>query len=315
MNDVERYDTAREAFQDVAVGRSRYGDAVNRYLGALAYREPAASAARPAGSTGTMAAEQPRRTVVVGVDSASASYIAVDHAAIEAQLRGWDVRLMHVQHAGRTAYRHRDDGAALLAHLTDRVHARAPDVPVGSRLFIGSPGEVLLAEAATAGLLVVGSRHGRAAQAWGASVAVHVSARHTGPVLVVRVPAWPPGPDFPNRPVVAGVDGSTASANAAAYAVEEARLRGCDLVLLHAAEPNQRDQPAWLSNVLADSRGVTVHRRHAMMSASDALVDASLHASAVVVGSRGRGQLAGLLLGSVSQAVLHHAHCPVFVVR
>ena len=45
------------------------------------------------------------------------------------------------------------------------------------------------------------------------------------------------------------------------------------------------------------------------------LTEASQHASAVVVGTRGRGQVTGMLLGSVSEFVTTHAHCPVVVVR
>jgi nucleotide-binding universal stress UspA family protein len=60
---------------------------------------------------------------------------------------------------------------------------------------------------------------------------------------------------------------------------------------------------------------VTVQFRLIPRGPGAALVNASQHAQLVVVGTRGHGGFAGLLLGSVSHQVLHHAHCPVLIAR
>jgi nucleotide-binding universal stress UspA family protein len=81
------------------------------------------------------------------------------------------------------------------------------------------------------------------------------------------------------------------------------RLRA-ERVLREAIEEVRRDQPAAeVEPLVADG------------PAAQVLVDMSADADMLVVGSRGRGGFAGLLLGSVSQQCVHHAHCPVTVIR
>jgi nucleotide-binding universal stress UspA family protein len=310
---------ARRAVQQRTGEPTRYAAAVNRYLGALGYAAGVDRHDRPTAvptrAPATVAKQPVRHTVVVGVDDSPSSVVAVDHAAIEAELRGWDIRLVHVQRPLGHRPTDRDDGAALLEHLIDRVHACSTNVAAVSRLHVGFPAVTLVDHAMDAGLVVVGSRHGRAKEALGGSVSGYVASHHPGPVLVVRVPGWPAGGQLATRPVVAGVDGSPAGRAAAAFAAEEARLRGCDLVLLHATDGRfgggdpLDDIPA---DVLA---GVTVRRRRIDADARAALAEASFDAAAVVVGGGERRGLSGVLLGGVSRMLVYEAHCPVFVVH
>ncbi|GAA0808117.1 universal stress protein [Spirilliplanes yamanashiensis] len=320
MTDIERERIEQEARRRAGAGGppTRYGEVVNRYLGVAGYTATAPHRITPAAHpTGSAPPAVPptvppsARTVVVGVDDSPASFVAVDHAAIEAELRGWDLRLLHVQHGGGSA--RRDRGAALLTEFTDRVHARSRTVAVAGRLVVGAPATTLLAEAHGAGLVVVGSRHGAVGAAFGRTVGARIAADHDGPVLVVRVPGWPPGPEFASRPVVVGVDDSPDSTPAVEFALAEARARECDVVMLHATgEAPAADEPA---GRLADADGVRVHHRRVPGTAVAALVAASDRAAAVVLGRRGRGSRAGAApLGSVSRALVQRAHCPVFLV-
>lgn len=143
--------------------------------------------------------------------------------------------------------------------------------------------------------------------------------------------------------MVVGVDGSEHSAAALRWAMEEARLRGAELVAVHAwtfvpptavAEPGmipvaatdlmddlalerqaaERSLDDALASVLGDDAS-SIERILGEGSPSEVLVDASADADLVVVGSRGRGGIKGALLGSVSQHLAQHAHCPVVIVR
>jgi len=307
MSDLDSYRTQQDAHRGrtVQVAPTRYSEAVNRYLGAVGYRldepvPPAVAADRPAALAAVASG------VLVGVDDTPTSYTAVDHAAIEAELHGWDLRIVHVQHPGGLRPASRDAGARLLERLTDRVHAYSPSVAVTCRLMVGTAAQLLLSHGGNAGLVVVGHRHSAVGVTFGLSVGDRVAARHHGVVLVVRVPGWPPGPGFESRPVVVGAD--RAESPAVRFALEEARVRGCDLVMLRAGE----GVPPIPSPDLVG--GVRVHHADVSADPVSALIDASSEAAAVVVGRHGTGGVTGTSLGSVSRALVQRAHCPVFLV-
>jgi len=132
--------------------------------------------------------------------------------------------------------------------------------------------------------------------------------------------------------VVVGVDGSDASRAAVRWAAGEARLRGVELVAVEAWEFSPlifaADVPValdelrtsvtdHLGSVVADevSDGVTVRQLVVEQAPVPALLGQCTPDDVLVVGSRGRGGFAGLLLGSVSQQLAQHSTCPVVIVR
>jgi nucleotide-binding universal stress UspA family protein len=215
--------------------------------------------------------------------------------------------MLHAQRIGVLHRAAHDAGVDLLERLTDRVRACSPSVAVTGRLAAGSASALLLAEARNADLVVVGHRHGAAGTAVGLSVAERVATSHTGTVMIVRVPGWPPGPEFGARPVVVGVERVGSPSPAVEFALRQARLRGCDLVVLHA------DKTATAADQTETDGGVRVRRLTVAADPADALVDFSGEAAAVVLGRRPLG-VPIALLGSVSRAAVQHAHCPVFLV-
>jgi nucleotide-binding universal stress UspA family protein len=139
--------------------------------------------------------------------------------------------------------------------------------------------------------------------------------------------------------VVVGVDGSEHSKRALQWASEEASEHGAELLVVSAWTPPPVVAPlpyasfSWgadttqlaenaeamlqktLSEVLGDSPPVPVNASVVEGNAAKVLIDLSGSADLLVVGSRGYGGFAGLLLGSVSQHVVAHAQCSVVVVR
>ena len=140
--------------------------------------------------------------------------------------------------------------------------------------------------------------------------------------------------------IVVGVDHSEAAKAALRFALEEAKLREATLRVVHAwqygyigATGPEGAYPAvggdikelrdaaetaleeTLQESTAEMETMEVERRVVQGRAAAALVDESRDADLLVVGSRGHGGFAGLLLGSVSQQCAHHAACPVVIVH
>ena len=134
--------------------------------------------------------------------------------------------------------------------------------------------------------------------------------------------------------IIVGVDGSEESQQALRWALAEAKLRGSSVRAVHAwhyrgygyIDPEVGDSNALLSaaaNVLraavdevaGDAAGVELEQSVLQGPAAKMLIDESEKAEMLVVGTRGRGGFAGLMLGSVSQQCAQHAHSPVVIVR
>lgn len=283
--------------------------------------------------------------VVVGVDGSDQSLAAVRLAVREA---AWRRRPLRVVHAFIWPLLHVPLGPPPggppeggLRHEAERIvdgavaHAREiePDVSVTGAVVDGQASVVLLREARDAALVVVGDRGlGGFTGLLLGSVAVQVVSHAPCPVLVAR------GEERADSPVLVGVDGSPLSELPIGFAMEEAAWRRTRVVavhtwthpaslgpgdmqpLVHDVDATGEDEARVLAEALAGWRehypDVPVEERVVRGRPARALLDeAGKGAQLIVVGARGRGEFTGLLLGSVSQAVLHHAPCPVGIVR
>ncbi|GAA2310419.1 universal stress protein [Nonomuraea roseoviolacea subsp. roseoviolacea] len=275
--------------------------------------------------------------IVAGVDGSRAGLEAAGWAAAEAALRAAPLKLVHALPSwacepggGRyteVARWMREGGRTVLAAAEERVRRERPEVAVEAALLPGDPRAALVKAAAGAELLVIGGHGlGGVRGMLVGSVAYGVAGHAPCDVVVVREAALPARGE-----VVAGVDGSSSSGRVLGFAFAEARLRGATLRAVHAwswpriggfppADPEREgDELAALKAALAEWRerhlDVPVVEEVVQGHPVAVLLQAAKAADLLVVGSRGHGTFAGLLLGSVSQAMLHHAPCPLAVVR
>ncbi|PKW15847.1 universal stress protein [Saccharopolyspora spinosa] len=287
---------------------------------------------------------------VVGIDGSDIAADAVRWAAADAALHRAALRLVCVVAGGADDA---DDGMPTspnvlgvienerrrwLSQAAELAATVAGDVAITQELRHGKPAAVLVEESAGARRVVVGTRG--LGDATGVKRALGSTAETVAmlaqcPVVVVPASRTDPGVAR-TRPVVVGVDGSAVSERALEVAFEEASVRRVPLVALHVWSDTAIDE--WFA-LDAERDWDAIEAREGMLLAErlagwqeqypDVQVQRvverdrpvrflALHgadAQLIVVGSRGRGGLTGMLLGSTSRALVHSAPCPVLVVR
>jgi nucleotide-binding universal stress UspA family protein len=289
-----------------------------------------------------MTTQRDRMPVVVGVDGSPAAVDAVRWAAAQALRDGLSLRLVHayelpagfptgVTEEESVLVAIRERGRAWLAGAAAVAAEALPAERVETTLTSAATAAGLLRESETASLVVLGNKGrnlltGMLAGSTSVAVAGHAHC----PVVLVRGTA-------PAGPVVVGVDGTQASEPAIAFAFAEASARGAELVALHAwadsvfdsalagnGAPLDFDRDRQVAEeVLAERLAgwqekypdVTVRRDLVHDRPNRALRRCAQTAQLLVVGRRGHGGFRDLVLGSNSQHVVHHANCPVAVLR
>jgi nucleotide-binding universal stress UspA family protein len=296
-----------------------------------------------------MATPATHRGILVGVDGSSASTVAVDWAARDATMRKVPLTLVNVLDLPMaTTVRgfpmpmppeymqwQQDEGRKVLNDTLKTVEDRTRQIgplDVSSELMIGPPVPTLVELSKDAAMVVVGS-HGRGALARRLFGSVSTGLVHHAHCPVAVIPDQEPLMPHPSQaPILVGIDGSRASESAIAIAFDEASWRGVELIALHAWSDTAMYEfrvPDW-SQVRSDAEELLAERlagweeRYPDVNVcrvvecdqpARQLLEQSKSAQLVVVGSHGRGGFTGMLLGSVSTAVVHAARTPVIVAR
>jgi nucleotide-binding universal stress UspA family protein len=295
----------------------------------------------------------PIRRVVVGVNGSPASAAALGWAIVEAAAHHADVDVVHAFHVptrpipGPTepcgAWARIEDAATTMVdHLVYKAVDRVERLPrrIDQVVVNAPPARTLLQVARDADILAIGARgYGGFAGRLLGSVARHCVGHADCPVVVVparpaRAAGAQPGGEPARRRIVVGTDGSPNSRAALAWALRDARAHGAGVQVVHAWQPPYISGPYGgqalpsepfehaavqvldeaLAAVGADNSSVPIARVTACGSAALTLIGLAQGADLLVVGSRGLGSFASLVLGSVSQQCAHDAPCPVMIV-
>lgn len=285
------------------------------------------------------------KSVVVGVDGSEGSFEALIWATHHAQRTGLPLHVVTITEIpavytaagvpalpmGSTFDELVQQGVDVNLRAIDDAAAFELGITVTGQAIVGTPVVNLLEATPPGDVLVVSatSQKSRMADVLG-SVATGVVHRAHGPVIVVHGPV---PHDAPLHRIVVGLDGHDESATSIHWACELARLTGARLELVHAWEYPYRTKDAVFGSPQADMQRDATQFAEAAVAAlsdddravvsatqvvegltADVLVDVSKDADLLVVGSRGRGGVRSLLLGSVTRKVVQHAGCTVAVV-
>jgi nucleotide-binding universal stress UspA family protein len=301
-----------------------------------------------------MSPHQPHPGIVVGVDGSPSSTVAVEWAARDAEIRNVPLRLVHVAApivAGTEGWsdipapadytQWQEDQARQIIEEAHKVAVEASSPSrvsqVTSEALHAPIVPTLVDLSKRAEMIAVGCRgQGAMANALLGSVSSGLVHHAQCPVAVIH-DEDPLAARSPQAPVVVGVDGSPTSELATEIAFDEASRRGVGLVALHAwSDMGPLDFPSmnwapieWRNikdqeeEVLAERLcgwqeqypDVVVHKIVVSDRPAPRLLEQAETAQLVVVGSHGRGGFPGMLLGSVSSAVVNSAQIPVIVAR
>jgi nucleotide-binding universal stress UspA family protein len=293
-----------------------------------------------------MSKEAEHPGVVVGIDGSSGSDIALRWAARDAELRGVSLTIVHVVPPSSGHWREssamptwmrarRERGHHLLEEARRTVAASTRSVDIVSHMPSAHAVSALVDLSKNANLLVVGCLGA------GTLRGRHLGSVSSGLIHYAHCPVavihdGTSEASDPEGPVLVGIDASPGAQAAAAIAFDEAAQRETGLVAMHAWKDvsvfdsavsfaghrwpalHAREE-AVLDEQLAPWRerypDVPVRRVIVRDEAARALLDMSVTAQLVVVGSHGSGGFAGMLLGSISAATVLLARVPVIVAR